>query len=708
MTLGLFACKNNGTPEGDSTEPVTPPVPEISFLDHAVIRPETAPDSLLDGVSDMYMSLIELSGKDNLFGTDYLPNGESADTEAKEILIGHTNRPETEQVLSQLESNEYAVAVVGNKIVITGIVESLTVYALEYFIQTYLGEGADGKIEGDLFYRSPTDTVLLVDKNEPVYTIVRPEYSFDGMIDMCLGLYDIIYDATGIMIPVKTDRLNYGEEHDENTKEILVGDVTYEMLDEIRSNVKPDEYTIEFVGNKVVIFAWSAEGIEKALDEFSEMLTYGIYTNPEGETTVCIVKEDKNGKDDSLGFYTDVPQQAKDRRYDRVYNAYDSTMMLYWEEASEDMLTDYASQLEADGFTKHQELNNDSVYSVTYFKDKVEVCAYYLKRINEFRVTAQDNVEILPVMPYEYEKLCAPAVTQMGSFESYTDTEYGDMGYIIRLEDGTFVIIDGGFGWKKTADLMYETLLAQKPKEMDEIVISAWIITHGHGDHFGVLSYFTKYYSDKVKVKMLLGNDLPDLANGISDREKRVFDYNSVRGKFGGCIPVKVHTGQQFFFPGATFTVLSTHEDIYPRTYVRYNDYASTIFDTVIEDTRFIWLADMEQARSGLFIDMYEKDLKCDVVQIAHHGNSGTVTTEVYQLCDPTQAFWPLGNQGKESRLKVPATKYIYEKVGAENVYFLGDGLHTIWFEKLPEETGGGIGSLGGEGNAEGDHTKNY
>ncbi len=703
MSLGLFACKKNDEPDGDedTTEP-------ISFLDYEVIRPDITSEALIDKVSDLYMALVGLSGKENKLGSDYLAAGVEADPSKTEILIGHTNRPETRQVLEQLSGGEYAVAVVGNKIVITGLVENLTGYAIDYFITTYLSEGGDGMIAKDLFYKGSTETVVLVDKGEPIYTVVRPDVSYSQMADMTLQLFDVIYEKTGVEIPVKTDRLFPGETHDDNAYEILIGDVSYSQMDEMKSRVKPDGYNIEIVGNKILIYSWSPEGMETALDAFAEMLEFGYYVNAEGKATVCIVKEAVTGKNESLNFYTDVPLAINGVNYKSVYNAYDGAMMLYWDNATDGMLDAYVQSITAEGYTLHQELDNDSVHSVTYVKNKVSICAYYLKRVSELRVVAQDNVQILPVNPYSYEKICEPAVTQLGSDDSdFTSESYGDMGYLIRLEDGTFVVIDGGNSWANTAKRLYDTMLEQKPAQMDEIVVSAWFITHGHGDHCGVLSLFVKNYSDKVKVKMLIGNDVSDLSNGYSDRVERAFDYNCVNGKFGGCVNVKAHTGQQFFFPGATFTILSTHEDIYPKFLKGYNDYATTIFDTVIEDTRFIWLGDAEQERSPILINMYKEDLKCDVVQLSHHGNSGTVTVEVYQLCDPTRAFWPMGSYGIQSRLEgVAATRYIYNKVGAENCYIQGYGAYTIWFGEIPDTDG--LGGLGSEANAEGDHTKNY
>ena len=47
--------------------------------------------------------------------------------------------------------------------------------------------------------------------------------------------------------------------------------------------------------------------------------------------------------------------------------------------------------LEENGFSKHQELDNDSIRSATYYKDNSVVHIYYLKGTNEFRVITQND-----------------------------------------------------------------------------------------------------------------------------------------------------------------------------------------------------------------------------------------------------------------------------------------------------------------------------
>lgn len=698
LTLGLFSCKKEDEGDEDSD---TPEVPPISFLDYAMIRPENVSDVMLDGIADMYMKLIDLSGQDNKLTSDFLAKGEEPDSNAKEILIGHTNRPETEQVLSQLAGNEYAVAVVGNKIVVTGIADSLTPKAIEYFMNTYLADGADGMIEGDLFYKESTDTAVLVDKGEPVYTLVRQELGYEGGIELCYRVFDAVMEASGVALPIKTDRLNTGDSHDDNAFEILFGDVSYSQTETLKPNVDPDAYNIEFVGNKIVIYAWSSEGLEKAAEAFANMLTYACYVDSDGKATVCIAKESIKGKNDSLNFYMDVPYTAEGRRYDSVYNAYDGAMMLYWKDAGENILTSYAASLEKMGYQKYQNFENTSIESITYSKNKASVHIYYLKRLKEFRVVAQDNA-VLPTNPYEYKELCKPAVTQLGI---YHDRDvYIGMSYLIRLADGTFVVIDGGNQRADNSKLLYDTMLEQKPEELDDIVISAWIITHAHADHIGVFKYFMQHYSDKVIVKQLIGNDLSDFVYSTTDYQGgRTFTYSVAAKSFEGCIYTKAHTGQQFFFPGATFTIMYTHEDVYPQTFEHFNNAASLMFDANIEDMRFIWLADMENRDAcKLFKNMYYTDMKCDVVQMGHHGMAGG-SYDVYRLCDPDIAFWPAGAEIADNPTWRDSSENQYILNNVDQVIIHKDGSYTIWFEKTPD-TGGLQGTTGTDGS----YTENY
>lgn len=675
LALPLFSCKKGEEP-AESTQP---PVEDISFLDYTLIRPDKCSEKLLDETSVLYMKLKKLSGADNQYTSDWLEKGKEPDSEAKEILIGHTNRPETEQVLSQLSGSEYAVAVVGNKVVIAGITDSITPAAVQYFVSTYLSDGADGKLAGDLFYKASADTAVIVDKSEPVYKLVRAHNEAEGMVDMMYKVSDVIADISGVTLPVGTDRLNSGDSYDSESYEILFGDTAYPETKAVKAEVDPDSYAIRFVGNKIVIFAWNTEAMQKAADALADMLRFACYTDADGKSTVSVVKENILKENEESEFYKDVPFTANGRNFDSVYDAYDGAMELYWDKADETMLTDYASSLEKMGYTKHQELNNDSIHSVTYVKNKAQVHTYYLKRLNELRVITQDNAVLAP-NPTQYEKKCDVAVTQLGLDYETDTTKNGGMGYLIRLEDGTFVVIDGGDNLDTNAANLYELMREQKPASVENIVVTAWIITHGHSDHYGVIRNFMANYKDRVTVKMLVGNDPPDYIHENCDTPGHPFTFRLEANKLSGCVYMKAHTGQQLFLPGFTMTILYTHEDVYPAgPMMKFNSHASMVFDGVTNDTRFVWLADIESEGAKRVKDMYYTDIKCDVMQIAHHGVKGAAP-DLYELCAPTIAYWPAAESitANSTYWNMAQNKWIRENV--EQLIISKDGNFTIWF----------------------------
>ena len=391
-----------------------------------------------------------------------------------------------------------------------------------------------------------------------------------------------------------------------------------------------------------------------------------------------------------MAIYPGLPRSVNEKHYDAVYDCSDNATMLYWKKATKKMMLAYSTLLEGLGFEKHQELETPCICSATYCKEQLSVHVYYLKKTAELRVIAQNNA-ILPTNATEYKKLCDVAVTQLGLY--FDPKVYTSMGYLIRLEDGTFVVIDGGKGFDYNAELLYNTMLEQKPDGIDDIVISAWIVTHGHGDHCGVFCKFAASYADKVKVRMMVGNDAPDTVYQCClDGFVRHFHFAATSERFEGCVYMKAHAGQQFHLPGITLTVLYTHEDIFPAMMRSYND-TSLVVDVTVKGkvtkkavrngvTRFVFLADVHPDGAQRLMDMYEKHMKCDVMQIAHHG-IGCYHTELYKLCNPKIAYWPCGKEVLEykngSRFQRPHIKYLVETT--EQMIYQPDGNHTFVFE---------------------------
>lgn len=101
---------------------------------YKVIRSETASQAMIDSCVNLLNSVQDHTGVKLKLEDDWYREGvKPLDPDALEILVGNTNRAETAEVLASLSDNSFAVAVKGNKLVIVGKDNNLTVMALHEF-----------------------------------------------------------------------------------------------------------------------------------------------------------------------------------------------------------------------------------------------------------------------------------------------------------------------------------------------------------------------------------------------------------------------------------------------------------------------------------------------------------------------------------------------------------------------------------------------
>ncbi len=159
MLLLLTGCKGNTSDESDSAdssnveEKVLTLVSAEGLTDYKIIYAKNDGDKVSNSADD-------LKNKINIrFKCEMSINSdEQQEASEREILIGKTNREESQSVVSELKSGKYVITVVNKKIVILGDSAELTEKAVENFLeQMVLSEeagqslivNADLKIEGD-------------------------------------------------------------------------------------------------------------------------------------------------------------------------------------------------------------------------------------------------------------------------------------------------------------------------------------------------------------------------------------------------------------------------------------------------------------------------------------------------------------------------------------------------------------------------------
>lgn len=147
--------------------------------------------SLLDTSSDLMSAASSLKSKLQFAcaeGNNVQSSTDERSTETKEILIGSTDRAESQQVISELAFNEYAIKVVGDKIVIAAKSNAATIQAIDYFIANYIPDGASTiEIAGDLSYKgvadfstSNTHDVAYIDMAATVFDAYHDNHNDNG------------------------------------------------------------------------------------------------------------------------------------------------------------------------------------------------------------------------------------------------------------------------------------------------------------------------------------------------------------------------------------------------------------------------------------------------------------------------------------------------------------------------------------------------
>ncbi len=148
--VSLISCKgNNGendadttTPEGTTTEspPVIEEPAEITAAmlreNYKLIRKDGASASVTEAFSKLIQAIKEVYGFTIKASDDFFKEGNPALAKGQyEILVGTTNREESEEFMSELKWEDYGYSMVGDKLVIGGKSDEGTVKAVELFIE---------------------------------------------------------------------------------------------------------------------------------------------------------------------------------------------------------------------------------------------------------------------------------------------------------------------------------------------------------------------------------------------------------------------------------------------------------------------------------------------------------------------------------------------------------------------------------------------
>ncbi|MCQ2471277.1 MAG: hypothetical protein MJ147_04485 [Clostridia bacterium] len=323
---------------------------------------------------------------------------------------------------------------------------------------------------------------------------------------------------------------------------------------------------------------------------------------------------------------------------EEIYDCRENCFMKLYKGTDVSDFESYVALLENDGFTLLQKREIDGNLFASMKKD-VQVNILFTPCNGETRVTASENDQTPNLNKTECDGNCT---TTFYGFENDQALIDCGMCLLIQCRDYSFFVVDSGHYFQFNDNDRIHKFMRERTPEGQKIVINGWFITHAHTDHISKLIDFLKYNTDDVVIEGFYQNLLSSSYDiKIDNHEELEMAEKLFKILHEYPAPVyKLHTGMRFYIRNLAFDVLGTHEDIYPEKITDYND-SSAILMVEAEDSKIFIPGDAAVAASVRLEERFTDALKCDVVQVSHHGHTG-LSKNLYEKLMADTAVFPV------------------------------------------------------------------
>ncbi len=641
-----------------------------------------------------YVRVIEALAK--ALGGNAVP---MAQADGYKVLVGATEK--TGKLLADKHS-AFAICADTKTVTLCGTNALTTLMAVQYFKKNLIGKELPATTvvedistltlaDAQKCYATFVYGAQLYDK--PYHPIPELVYTYRNweMRDMpCVRVDEAIKalaEHTGL--DVEKDFAIGKDDAPENGLEVIIGISSRPNTRAALEAMDGGEYATTVTENAVVITGWNYASLDLAYELFIDLLkeadackgTDGAIHLPVGLSFTDTA---------NAAWVVDFPKPAGENIW--LFNTLDtndnSLQYLYKGATKEDYLT-YREALLGYGYTPITENEIEgSLFSTLVNRDKGVMLYIAFEAFAHEGEYAPDFTPSIRIVSSPLATVAEPpaAILTPAAFEKVTDSAVTNvevigqavgMGYIITLEDGSFIVFDGGglnpdhrepgILWN-LLNVRYQQIYGEAPTPERPIHVAAWIITHSHWDHYGAFREFIDKYgkSELFKMDYMIGN-FPSRSSvfGIVNADilnmgsKEVMDrlHAGMREDFTF---LKVHAGQKFYFANLEMEVLMTYDNISPARIYNQND-TSTILRFSMQATNeagekvgkpyiMLWLGDANNNESRFLCAMYGKYLAANSTSLAHHGNIGC-ENDLYNTIKATTVWWPHNARGAKGYL---------------------------------------------------------
>ena len=436
---------------------------------------------------------------------------------------------------------------------------------------------------------------------------------------------------------------------DADRPEIILGGTVRQEEKRVLETLAFNEYGVFIRGRKIVLAGWTPYTVRLAAQQFASNLSQYLVADADGVYFLDLQKVSEI-KGVYEAYYGDLP--VFEGEIQGVYDANDDCYSVWYKNVDADGFAVYTKTVESEGY---RAVNRNSIGAnsyATYVKDGRKLHVYHIAKGRKLRIVyGPDDLipELMQPVTHKAAGYVVPSATIMPM--QYVPAPGGGACMIFTLEDGTFFVIDGG--WKEEAEVLYKTLRALNTDANGAdapIVISAWFISHGHGDHTGCIYTFAPTYGDRVTVNALIYNGVHDtqvctsrVSRDIALYRERVNEGILAYFKDGnGNTPrvMKLHSGQKLCFGGAEIDVMYTHEDMFDVRVSNFNDF-NTVLRLKLGGETMMLASDANSFElPSMIYEVGKEPLKANFVMVVHHAGDHS-DMAYYQVVGAKYYFFP-------------------------------------------------------------------
>lgn len=412
-------------------------------------------------------------------------------------------------------------------------------------------------------------------------------------------------------------------------------------------------YDIYVEGETVYVAVSGGDYLLSVFTEFIEQIR-------KVEKGVWGIKMDCNVKSDVCGISETVPQLeiSGNEKFSQLHNCGNGNYQAIYTNFSDlNKVNSYKKALADLGYTaKQTNIINENVFG-TYIKGDTQIHFNYYPELKQFRIV-YGEAGYMPATEAVtgYQKVTTPTFAQM-KVQDRSDTITTGLNLVFQLEDGSFVIIDGGRNFDADRAFLLNYLKTNAPAGTKPQV--TWMFTHIHSDHTALATKFIEENKNEFDLNLVCWN-MPDFATMTcgESTENALKLYTNLQSAITNAFPntnyYVFHSGEKMYLPGCEIVFLMTPEDYYPKAFDSFND-TSCAWKMTLSGKTFMIFGDCTTGVNNQTLKCYDTYLKSDVMQVPHHG-AGCASLALYKAVDPDICIWSVNQEKFETDARMLGT----------------------------------------------------